>query len=406
MPASTIRGTLRLLVGALVLLGGARGTLGEEPGALRIATFNLEDVRSIDLARDDHPRLRALGEVIRGLSPDVILLNEMSSDHPGDETAGRQSDANARAFVDRYVHAAGHKRYRVFVAPSNTGVHSGFDLNRDGVVTPDWPTIDHPDPDGSPARQTSAGRAYGNDCWGFGTFPGQYAMALLVAEPLVIEAAGVRTFQELRWSAMPGALMPSVPGAPGEPWYAGEAGDRFRLSSKSHWDVPIVTPGGQRFRVLCSHPTPPAFDGDERRNARRNHDEIRFWHEYLSGAGWIVDDAGAAGGIEPGVPFAILGDLNADPDEGRAMGDPIGAFLLGHERVAGEHVPRSGTPIERLDDDDTARFRLRVDYVLPSAEWRVIEAGMVREPPGGADGFPSDHFPVWIDAVLPGRAGR
>ena len=31
-----------------------------------------------------------------------------------------------------------------------------------------------------------------------------------------------------------------------------------------------------------SHPTPPAFDGPEDRNGRRNHDEIRFWSDYLT----------------------------------------------------------------------------------------------------------------------------
>ena len=29
-------------------------------------------------------------------------------------------------------------------------------------------------------------------------------------------------------------------------------------------------------------PTPPAFDGEEDRNGRRNHDEIRFWVDYVS----------------------------------------------------------------------------------------------------------------------------
>jgi hypothetical protein len=39
----------------------------------------------------------------------------------------------------------------------------------------------------------------------------------------------------------------------------------FRLSSKSHWDVPIVI-GRKTVHFLVSHPTPPVFDGPEDRN--------------------------------------------------------------------------------------------------------------------------------------------
>ena len=34
---------------------------------------------------------------------------------------------------------------------------------------------------------------------------------------------------------------------------------------------------------LVSHPTPPTFDGAEDRNGTRNHDEIRFWADYIGG---------------------------------------------------------------------------------------------------------------------------
>ena len=54
----------------------------------------------------------------------------------------------------------------------------------------------------------------------------------------------------------------------------------FRLSSKSHWDVPIRI-GRETVHFLVSHPTPPVFDGPEDRNGTRNHDEIRFWADYV-----------------------------------------------------------------------------------------------------------------------------
>lgn len=129
---------------------------------------------------------------------------------------------------------------------------------------------------------------------------------------------------------MPDAQLPDDPATP-EPqdWYSAEVLEQFPLSSKSHWDVPIVV-NGQRIHLLASHPTPPTFDGPEDRNGRRNHDEIRFRVDYTGPAeqgGYVVDDKGRKGGLastdssEPGRPgpgasFIILGDLNGDPHDG------------------------------------------------------------------------------------------
>ena len=55
-----------------------------------------------------------------------------------------------------------------FIAPSNTGVPSGLDLDRDGET-------------GGP-----------NDAWGFGFHPGQYGMLVLSRFP--IDQAAARTF--------------------------------------------------------------------------------------------------------------------------------------------------------------------------------------------------------------------
>ena len=53
------------------------------------------------------------------------------------------------------------------------------------------------------------------------------------------------------------------------------------MSSKSHWDVPIDV-NGKVIHLLASHPTPPVFDGDEERNGTKNHDEVRFWLDYVT----------------------------------------------------------------------------------------------------------------------------
>ena len=64
----------------------------------------------------------------------------------------------------------------------------------------DHPPVAESDSVGTPPRQTSEERAYGNDAWGFGTFPGQYGMALFVKPGLRIRLSDIQTFQTLRWS--------------------------------------------------------------------------------------------------------------------------------------------------------------------------------------------------------------
>jgi hypothetical protein len=208
----------------------------------------------------------------------------------------------------------------------------------------------------------------------------------------------VRTFQRFPWDYMPGALLPELPA--GKPWFSEEELKFARLSSKSHWDVPVRLPNGTVVHVLCSHPTPPVFDGPERRNARRNHDEIRFWSDYIDGEPFIVDDNDRPGGLAWNASFVILGDLNADPVKGDSLRNPVGTFLLANRRVGADAAPASDVKIEGLAEHDTAMFGLRVDYVLPSRDLDVRSSGIWRTAPAGAAEFPSDHFPVWMEMTV------
>ena len=115
----------------------------------------------------------------------------------------------------------------------------------------------------------------------------------------------------------------------------------FRLSSKSHWDVPIDV-DGRTVHFLVSHPTPPVFDGPEDRNGTRNSDEIRFWADYVTPgtqARYIYDDEGRRGGLEPGALFVIAGDQNSDPLDGDSMPGRRSQQLLEHPRVNTTHHP-------------------------------------------------------------------
>lgn len=397
---------LRVIVPVLFIAGTATA----QEVVARFATFNLWDVRTDDLVRDDQPRVRALAETIQRIRPNIILLNEIAYDIPGAPGVpeGAEPAQNARRFIENYLNKPQGEglrpiRYRAVMLPVNTGIPSGFDLDNDGRIATSFPIPAPAHRDGTPGDSSEDGRAYGNDCWGFGEFPGQYGMALLVDERLEIVDASIRTFQRFPWNYLPAPLLPV--NEDGTPFYSDDEVGLLRLSSKSHWDIPIRFPNGSVVHVLCSHPTPPAFDGPEQRNQKRNFDEIRFWRDYISGLSYLVDDEGETGGLMPGSKFVIMGDLNADAEEGTGVGNPIADLLLSNRRVRMTPPPLLDPPVmdgEDLDATDTAAFGKRADYILVSRQLEITRSGVWRHTPTTwPHGFPSDHFPVWAEIRIP-----
>ncbi|KAA2286215.1 endonuclease/exonuclease/phosphatase family protein [Arenimonas fontis] len=373
-----------------------------EPLRLRVATFNasLYDQAPGGLVarlRAGDENARRIAAIVQRVRPDILLLNEFDYDAGGEA---------ADLFRTRYLEVGQHGQQAIhypwrYLAPVNTGVPSGLDLDGDGQVG-------------------GEGRQRGNDAWGYGLHPGQYGMLVLSRHPL--DAGAARSFRLLKWSALPRASRPRHPD--GRPFHPPEVWQALRLSSKSHWDLPADTPLG-RIHLLAAHPTPPVFDGPERRNAHRNHDEIRLWAEYLNpGNGdWLCDDDGRCGGLAEGERFVILGDYNADPADGASLPGAIHQ-LLEHPRVLRMATPRSEggpetqaaiataqaaageTPPEKrgAPAHATAVFGragvFRVDYVLPSVGFRVVDSGVFwpREGEPGAEWLDaSDHRLVWVD---------
>lgn len=374
--------------------------------AVRFATFNAALNRPAegrlieDLSTPDDDQARAIAEIIQRADADVVLINEFDYDQGG----------TAAAYFQQNYLSVGQQGARpveypfVFRAPSNTGIPSGHDLNNDGRL-------------GGP-----------DDAFGYGSFPGQYGMLLLSKHP--IQTGRVRTFRQFLWRDMPGAMLPDDPQTPGPgDWYDPPELDVVRLSSKSHWDVPIDI-DGRTIHVLAAHPTPPVFDGPEDRNGTRNHDEIRFWSDYVTpGVGdYIYDDAGQTGGLAQDAAFVILGDLNADPLDGDGVPGAV-AQLLHSPRVNASVTPTSpggtdaavrqgGVNGGQLGDPacDTADFydgtggagNLRVDYVLPSPQLGIHDAGVFwptsADPlfrlVGDGGSISSDHRLVYVDATV------
>jgi len=359
--------------------------------AVRVASFNIWELSAAKLSEVDasgkgtNRQLCKAAEIVQRVRPDVLLVNEIDFD------ADRR--ANAALFAERYLQVSQRGREpiaypHVFFRPVNTGLPSGHDLDNDGAPR-------------GPA-----------DAFGYGRYPGQYGMALYSRYPIDAEAA--RTFQKLLWKDMPHNLLPD--GRGGKPaWYSAEKAAILRLSSKSHWDVPVRI-GSRVLHVLASHPTPPVFDGPEDRNGRRAFDEVRLWADYLTGgeaAGYIVDDRGRRGGLADQALFVIAGDLNADPVRDRApYGRTAIAQLLEHPRVQ-DPQPRSPgaaaweKPYPGNKALLTGEFG-RLDYVLPARGIEVRGAGVFWPAPADPSRSlvedpdrSSDHRLVWVDVVLP-----
>ncbi|MEO1525206.1 MAG: endonuclease/exonuclease/phosphatase family protein [Planctomycetota bacterium] len=373
--------------------------LDATPDGIRIATFNVSlygkvsgEIRKRLSDRDD-AQAKKIAAIVQSIRPDILLVNELDYE---------AESGPARLLAENYF-AVGQESGsgtlepivfdHLYSARSNTGIDSTIDLNNDGKL-------------GS-----------GNDAWGYGVYPGQYAMTVFSRFP--IDRNAIRTFQKLKWKEMPNALRPKFP--TGDPYYNDSVWSKLRLSSKNHIDVPIRV-GDRVIHILGSHPTPPVFDGQEDRNGCRNHDEVEFWNRYLSGdpetSSWIIDDAGTAGALNASADFVVLGDLNADPNDGSGRREAIRS-LLAHRRVAditpscdkadlSERARKhkgSGDLRHKTADFGRNGF-MRVDYVLPSRTLHPTDAGIFW--PNSSDPrhpwiSASDHRMVWVDLDLSGK---
>ncbi|MGF1500863.1 MAG: phytase [Paracoccaceae bacterium] len=394
---------------------------------IRVASFNASLNRSnageliTDLSTPDNAQAQAVAEIIQRSNPDVVLVNEFDFD-----ADGTAADLFRTNYLEVGQNGVDPVEYPfVYVAPSNTGLQSGFDLDNSGTVG-DGP----------------------NDAFGFGFFEGQFAFVIYSKFPILEDE--VRTFQEFRWADMPDALLfdvtegerplfdperpfdPANPDDPNTSFYTEEEAAAVRLSAKNHVDLPVVV-DGEVVHILAAHPTPPVFDGVEDRNGKLNSDEIRFWNDYVQGADYIYDDQGRTGGLDQGERFVIVGDYNADPFDGDSRNGAANQFF-DNPLILGSTTDASITPAGpggaeqavlqgALNDTnignpafDTADFgpdttvaNLRVDYALPSVAGFDYVDGAVFWPETtdptfdlvGTFPFPSsDHRLVQVDLAI------
>lgn len=363
---------------AAVACAATAGQSGDGGGVVRVATYNAALTRDgpglllHDLLSGRDKQALAAARVVAAARADVLVITRIDYDH-GLVALSAFADLVAEAGLD-YPHR--------FALRPNSGWQTGRDMVGDGRIgTPD-------------------------DAQGWGRFAGAGGMAILSRWP--IATAGVRDFSGFLWRDLPGAMLPM---RDGQPFPSAGVFAHQRLASVGKWEVPVRLPWGETLRVLAFYASPPVFGGPEGRNALRNHDEVRFWNALLDGALPMPP---------PVPPFVLAGDANLDPLDGDGLHGAI-LGLLAHPAVQ-DPGPRSagaihaqgprdrdhrGDPALDTTHWDSARLpgNLRVDYVLPSADLSVLDAGVLWPAPGAPlaaeAAAASRHRLVWVDLAMP-----
>lgn len=345
---------------------------GQTAETVRLATFAAplsRDgpgllLRDILAAKD--PQIAAIVAVINDVSPDILLLTDVDFDAGGVALAAF-SDALRRPYP-----------YQFTLRP-NSGLQTGLDLDGNGFAGDD------------------------RDAMGYGRFAGDGGMALLSRFP--IKTDNVIDYTTLLWRDLPDAGLPM---SDGQLFPSAAVFDTLRLSSSGHWVVPFDLGKGQ-ITVLASSSTPPVFDGAEDFNGLRNRDELRLWDHLLNGTFGAVP-------VHP----VVMGNTNLDPADGDGRREAMSGFLARPDlqdpqpRSAGgaaaADAGQTGVPaLDTVDWPDGRPGNLRVSYILPSAQLRVLGAGVFWPDPAdplaavlGDDGLAAGaHRLVWVDVALP-----
>ncbi len=345
---------------------------------VRVASYNVSLTRRgpgvllRDIRAGKDRQIGAVLQIITRVRPDILVLSGFDYD----------ADQAALGAFRRALKKRGVAYPYVFSRAPNSGLRSGVDLDGDGKT--DGP----------------------GDAQGYGRFFGAGGMAVLSRLPII--ASEVQDYTAGLWRDFPGALKPRD--ALGRIFPSRQAWKIQRLSSTNHWVVPVRLGPGRLLHLLISHPTPPVFDGAEDRNGRRNHDEVAFWSRLIG-----------QGGVLP--PFVVAGDLNIDPLDGagrkdaiqgllssRVLQDPApsstGAILAVRRQGGANLTHRTPAGLDTVDwDERKGPGNMRVDYVLPSVDLKVVAAGVFWPPPGrkaarlvraAAKGGTRHHL-VWVD---------
>ncbi|GAA0260346.1 endonuclease/exonuclease/phosphatase family protein [Haladaptatus pallidirubidus] len=342
---------------------------GKQGRETRYAAFDVIELETEQVQEQGDPQAEAAARVVQEVQPDVLVINNLQQCKYTDK-------ANIDAFVENYLSIPQRDdldgiNYEYTLQPkSNTGVRpeQDYDFNKDGTF----------------------GERPG-DAFGFGEYPGHYGFAIASKYP--IDESSVRSFRTFKWADMPGNLIPVA----GEECVVMDSEDDeivlylteeelnvYRLSSKTHIDIPFEVEGGT-VHGLFAHPTPPSFDGVNNFNGKWNHDEVRFFADYVAGEDYIYDDSGVCGGLDDDASYVLMGDMNAGPGLGRDERPlrPSQKFLLDNDDFYTDRLPKSpggaqrGLPTATRFGGDFEGVVEQIDYVLPSPDLSLHASSVV-----------------------------
>ena len=329
------------------------GAGGAEVGSqrIRLGQFNLREMSTDKLVDPADEQANAAAEILARFAPDIVSVNELQFDLQDTPTPGMPGASpatargsfdvegadNARRLAERIAAAGGADIYpHTLLFFGNSGLWwEGDTLGEDWYLLRGW-----------------------------GEFRGRFNTAVLSRFPILVDQ--VRVITELAWQDVPGNCIAQMESEIGIGVPAG-----FPLFEKALHIVPIQI-GDQVLDLILHHPVTPAFDPI---NPYRNHDELLALRLLLDG------ELPGEAPLSADAKFVILGDLNADPDDGDGIPGsiqqildhpsvvssfPAGSGTAGHNGQHNSYLSGCGRDDGSTVDDPTVKFQLQLDYILPS----------------------------------------
>lgn len=365
------------------------------PGTWRIAQFNLRELSTDKIVATSHPQVDAAAKIVARFHPDVVCLNEMQFDIANVPTSGMPGAKSAKpgTFSTAESNAT---RIAARIAAENPEAIYPYALITVGNSGFAW---SGPRPSTEPGSDWYSLR-------GWGEYRGRFNTIVLSKFPIVTDQ--VRIITDVAWDAIPKNSIAQMKTDTGLDVPAG-----YPVFEKSLNVIPLDIHGKTTYLVM-SHPTAPAFWSI---NPYRHEDELRALALFLDGQLPGVES------VPQGSPFVLIGDLNADPEEGdsrpgaiaRVLAHdrlepwfPEGAGTMGKNPTFNTYVSGCGKGDGSSVGDPSSRFQMQIDYILPSKEIGRAQGGAVFFPnrAESQEDFDlacraSDHMFLYVDLPNP-----